>query len=165
MMAYARFVVPFVLVTCTASASEEEHVDVRSDEQTLSDKTFAAGDTNQDGQLSRMEAVSFAKSENPDLANDTSFIQEVNEDVDYFDHDNSGSLSKAEFFELFKSDQEEESDGEEEEDGEEEDGEEEEDEDDADEEEDSEYEENDGKHPEDSADEDDAEADDDESKP
>eukprot|EP00927_Polykrikos_kofoidii_P052734 TRINITY_DN46677_c0_g1_i1.p1 TRINITY_DN46677_c0_g1~~TRINITY_DN46677_c0_g1_i1.p1 ORF type:complete len:170 (-),score=55.97 TRINITY_DN46677_c0_g1_i1:211-720(-) len=75
---------------------------------------FMASDIDKDGQLSRDEALAFAKVENPDIADDPSFVDEVKSDFDNFDSDKSGTLSMPEFIELVNSAEEDEAEQEEE---------------------------------------------------
>eukprot|EP00927_Polykrikos_kofoidii_P060300 TRINITY_DN55311_c0_g1_i1.p1 TRINITY_DN55311_c0_g1~~TRINITY_DN55311_c0_g1_i1.p1 ORF type:complete len:166 (+),score=48.80 TRINITY_DN55311_c0_g1_i1:79-576(+) len=93
---FQGFVV-FLAIIVHAVADEKDEKDVL---QHKLEETFVTADTNKDGLLSREETVALAKSENPELANDASFLQDMNDDFDYADHDKSGTWSKAEFLDL-----------------------------------------------------------------
>eukprot|EP00927_Polykrikos_kofoidii_P034723 TRINITY_DN293_c0_g1_i12.p1 TRINITY_DN293_c0_g1~~TRINITY_DN293_c0_g1_i12.p1 ORF type:complete len:167 (+),score=64.43 TRINITY_DN293_c0_g1_i12:53-502(+) len=112
---------------------QREDAAAQQEEGTFTDN-FMASDIDKDGQLSRDEAIAFAKAENGDIANDPDFVKDVNADFDDFDVDKSGSLSLSEFTELLSSgsdaDDEEREEDEEEGNQEEEEGEEEEEEED-----------------------------------
>eukprot|EP00927_Polykrikos_kofoidii_P069776 TRINITY_DN653_c0_g1_i1.p1 TRINITY_DN653_c0_g1~~TRINITY_DN653_c0_g1_i1.p1 ORF type:complete len:166 (+),score=37.26 TRINITY_DN653_c0_g1_i1:47-499(+) len=69
----------------------------------LFEDSFMIGDADRDGELSEDEAVAFVMSEHPDYAVDEDFAKDVRLDLQEFDHDNSGTLSKGEFIELMHS--------------------------------------------------------------
>ena len=105
--------------TTVVGDEQLEHVALHEEEGTVADN-FMASDIDKDGQLSREEAIAFAKAENADIANDPDFVKDVNADFDDFDVDKSGSLSMAEFTELLSSESDaDEEDHEEDEEGEE----------------------------------------------
>eukprot|EP00927_Polykrikos_kofoidii_P068419 TRINITY_DN63795_c0_g1_i1.p2 TRINITY_DN63795_c0_g1~~TRINITY_DN63795_c0_g1_i1.p2 ORF type:complete len:168 (-),score=45.32 TRINITY_DN63795_c0_g1_i1:164-667(-) len=94
----------FTLLTLLAATIRGELISEKTKADLLEDG-FLTVDLDSDDQLSLQELVSYAKSEIPDVASDAGFVQDVRGEFAKFDHDKSGTLSKAEFLEMLSSQQ------------------------------------------------------------
>eukprot|EP00927_Polykrikos_kofoidii_P065644 TRINITY_DN61374_c0_g1_i1.p2 TRINITY_DN61374_c0_g1~~TRINITY_DN61374_c0_g1_i1.p2 ORF type:complete len:166 (+),score=45.25 TRINITY_DN61374_c0_g1_i1:57-554(+) len=84
----------------------------RADRAYAAEQMFEAGDHNNDGQLSLEEIVNLAKADDAEIDFDQDTLDTMRSDLDTFDTDENGELSKAEFLDMMddtSADEEEES--------------------------------------------------------